>query len=507
MAASLLALIILGALAATTGLALRYSQSEHIYDQAEDVAGQWTTAARTIPPNALLDPLPASGDVDLIQIVDSRGAVLAASHAARGRPPLTHTRPTPDDPVARLSDGRHVIVAIRTSLAAAAPVVVAGRSIPAVLRGHNLEFLLAALALALVAGAGAITWTAVGRALRPVQALRTHMAQITLNDLSRRMPVPPGDGEIAELARTADHTLARLDEAVAQQRRFASNTSHELRNPIAGLRAQLEDALEHPEDTDTHDTLQSALTTTDRLDAIVTDLLAQARLHATTSHELINLTQLVTQETTQPNGAYSQPTRIATRTKSATTYATGNSLKEATGIKTTGTHHGPQKAVPVRLHTHGDVWICGSRIQLIRALANLVSNARRHATTAVDITLTSVDGQAVIAVTDDGPGIPPADRQRVFERFTRLDDGRRLDTGGSGLGLAITRDIAHHHRGTLTLEDSPGGARFVLRIPQLDSSAIPQPQPPRAIAEPAPPAARKSKELMRNSAQSARGAA
>ncbi|MFG1703029.1 sensor histidine kinase [Nonomuraea sp. M3C6] len=439
MAASLLSLTILTALSATACLAIRYTLGEHVYDQAEHVAGQWTTAARIISPNALPDPLPVSGDVGLVQIVDSRGAVLAASPAAHGRPALTQVRPTPADPVNRLSDGRHMIVAIRTSPATAAPVVLAGLSIPALLRAHLLEFLLAALALALAACAGAITWIAVGRALRPVQAIRTHMAQITLNDLSRRMPIPPGHDEITELARTANHTLARLDEAVAQQRRFAGTTSHELRNPIAGLRAQLEDALEHPEDTDIRHALRAALTTTDRLDAIITDLLAQARLHdnpTTSSDELINLTELVAQEISQANLTH-------TRTK--------------------GAHHGP-----VRLHRHGDVWVCGSRIQLIRALANLVSNARRHATTAVDITLTSVDGQAVIAVTDDGPGIPPADRQRVFERFTRLDDGRRLDTGGSGLGLAITRDIAHHHRGTLILEDSPRGACFVLRIPQLD---------------------------------------
>ncbi|MEO3861682.1 HAMP domain-containing sensor histidine kinase [Acrocarpospora sp. B8E8] len=313
----------------------------------------------------------------------------------------------------------------------------ADTQVKGLLQGRDLEYLIAALTLVLTAGTGATTWWAIGRALRPIQAIRTHMDEITANDLGRRMPVPPGDDEIAELVRTANRTLARLGEAVTRQRGFAATTSHELRNPIAGLHAELEYALEHPEDTDLHRTLRTALSTADRLDTIVTDLLAQARTDTATSRELIDLTELLTQETARTNRTHSL-------------------------------------GAPVRLHAQGDVWICGSRIQLIRALTNLLGNARRHASTAVDLTLTTADGQAVIAVTDDGPGIPPADRQRVFEPFTRLDDARRLDTGGSGLGLAITRDIARNHRGTLTLEDSRKGARFVLRIPRLDQPVAPR---------------------------------
>jgi signal transduction histidine kinase len=116
----------------------------------------------------------------------------------------------------------------------------------------------------------------------------------------------------------------------------------------------------------------------------------------------------------------------------------------------------------------GDVWVHGSRTQLIRLLSNLVSNARRHAETGVTVCVTSADGQAVVAVTDDGAGIEPADRERVFERFVRLEDGHRRDAAGSGLGLAISRDIAHAHRGTLRIEDSARGARFVLRLPLME---------------------------------------
>lgn len=316
------------------------------------------------------------------------------------------------------------VLPLRSSLEAAAD--------EGLLEGYDLEVLLIAFGLVLTAGAGAATWWVVGRALRPIRAFRAHIDKITANDLGRRLPIPPGGDEFAELARAANLTFARLEEAVVQQQGFAAMASHELRNPIAGLRAELEDALEHPEDTDPAHSLRAALTTVERLDTIVADLLAQARLDATggtAPHELIDLSELLVQEAGRMNGAVG--------------------------------------GIPVGLDVASDVWIFGSRIQLVRALANLVGNARRHAVSSVGLSLTASADEAVITVTDDGPGIPPADRQRVFERFTRLDDARRLDVGGSGLGLAITRDIADRHDGTLTLEDSTVGARFVLRIPRI----------------------------------------
>ncbi|MEO3872163.1 hypothetical protein ABGB18_25385 [Nonomuraea sp. B12E4] len=228
---SLLALVVLAALGATTGLAIRTIASERLYDQAEDVASQWIAAARTTPPAGLPDPLPVSGDVDLVQIIDDQGTVLAASATARGRAPLTSLHPTPDDPVRHLSDGQNLLVAIRSGTT---PEVLVVRPIPAVLRGHHLEDLLAGLVLALAAGAGAVTWAAVGRVLRPVAALRDQLARITLNDLGRGLPVPSGDGEIAELARTASGALARLGEDISRQRRPATATgAAEPRSPQA----------------------------------------------------------------------------------------------------------------------------------------------------------------------------------------------------------------------------------------------------------------------------------
>ncbi|NUS87094.1 MAG: sensor histidine kinase, partial [Streptomyces sp.] len=112
------------------------------------------------------------------------------------------------------------------------------------------------------------------------------------------------------------------------------------------------------------------------------------------------------------------------------------------------------------------VVVHGSRVQLSRLLTNLTDNARRHARATVSVGVAVRDGMVELSVDDDGPGIPEADRERVFERFTRLDDARARQDGGTGLGLAIAKDIAHAHGGTLTLHTSPrGGARVLLRLP------------------------------------------
>ncbi|MFF3442559.1 ATP-binding protein [Streptosporangium sp. NPDC002721] len=214
-----------------------------------------------------------------------------------------------------------------------------------------------------------------------------------------------------------------------EQRRFASSTSHELRTPLSGLRARLEEALLYPADVDPHETIREALAVTDRLETIVDDLLVLARLRAgePAAYEPIDVGALVVKEVAAMAGG-----------------------------------------VPVHVGASRDVNVPGNRIQLIRVIDNLLVNARRHADKKVEVTVGRVDGSAVITVCDDGAGIAPQHRERVFERFVRLEEGRRREPGGSGLGLAISRGIAHAHSGTLTIEDSPRGARFVLRLPLAD---------------------------------------
>ncbi|WP_338686691.1 HAMP domain-containing sensor histidine kinase [Streptomyces acidiscabies] len=274
------------------------------------------------------------------------------------------------------------------------------------------------LLLALVAG---VTWLVTRRALRPVEAIRQELATITASqDLTRRVPEPPADDEVARLARTTNETLAALEASVDRQRRFVADASHELRSPIASLRTQLEVAAAHPDLLD----LDGAVEDTVRLQHLAADLLLLARLDAG-----------------EP------PNR--------TPVDLGALARETTA---------PRKGT--RLDTEPGVEVTGSRSQLTRVLANLLDNAARHTRTEVEVTVRTEGEDAVLTVTDDGPGVPPEHRARIFERFVRLDDARSRDEGGAGLGLAIARDIAVRHGGTLTVGEAPaGGAKFELRLP------------------------------------------
>jgi signal transduction histidine kinase len=432
--AALFAMCVLVVLGATVDLAIRWRVQSDAFRQAERVASQWSPIARD---GYVPHPIPANPPVDLIQVVDARHRVVKSSREASATVPLSTLRPPPDARFQPRTEcpphGRCILLqAIRLSPAPDASVVYAGIPEPDLLATHDLEYAVAAGTAVFTGIAAWTAWVLVGRALRPVEAIRARISRITVSDLSLRVPVPTGNDEITRLATTANHTLSQLEGAVEQLRQFASTTSHELRTPIAGLRTQLEEALLYPGDVDPREALRSALATAGRLEAIVDDLLLLARLRAAdpSPPERIDLGELVAAEVN------AQP--------------------------------GP---VPVRVHAPRGLEIRGSRMQLIRVLANLLANARRHAESAVEVSVEPADDGVAVTVADDGPGIPPAHRERVFERFVRLDDGRRRDPGGSGLGLAISRDIAHSHHGTLTAEDSPRGARFVLWLPLVSGGS------------------------------------
>ncbi|MFI5568932.1 sensor histidine kinase [Streptomyces sp. NPDC051740] len=271
--------------------------------------------------------------------------------------------------------------------------------------------------LGVVAG---VTWLVTGRALRPVAGIRSEMAAITASeDLARRVPEPATHDEIARLARTTNETLAALEASVERQRRFVADASHELRSPIASLRTQLEVAAAHPGLLD----LDGAVEDTVRLQHLAADLLLLARLDAgeRPADARVDLSALAREE------------------------AAGR-----TGVTV--------DAEPAE--------VTGSRGQLARVLANLLDNGRRHARERVTVTVRREGDRAVLAVADDGEGVAEADRERIFERFVRLDAARSRDDGGAGLGLAIARDVAVRHGGTLTASAAPtGGAVFELRLP------------------------------------------
>ncbi|GAB3878262.1 sensor histidine kinase [Microbispora bryophytorum] len=238
---------------------------------------------------------------------------------------------------------------------------------------------------------------------------------------------PLGEDEIARTTRAVICTLKRLSKALQQQRRFASDTSHELRNPLAGLRAELEQAQSHPEDVHLHETLQRALSAVDRLEAIIGDLLLLSRV-----------------EGVVPNGE--APVDLAQLVKAEVSRRSDR--------------------IPVQLWLVPGVRVKIVGIQIGRVLTNLLDNAQRHAERVVRVEVSHNGRIAELAVSDDGEGIAEADIERIFERFTRLDAGRRRDRSGTGLGLSIAREIAQAHDGTLHAGDSPiGGARFTLRLP------------------------------------------
>ncbi|WP_217166547.1 cell wall metabolism sensor histidine kinase WalK [Streptomyces sp. AC512_CC834] len=272
-----------------------------------------------------------------------------------------------------------------------------------------------------------VTWLVTRRALRPVEGIRREMAAITASeDLARRVPVPGTHDEVARLASTTNETLTALESSVERQRRFVADASHELRSPIASLRTQLEVAAAHPELLD----LDGAVEDTVRLQRLAADLLLLARLDAgeRPADARVDLVALARREAEGRAG-------VSVRTPD-----------DAEGTVT--------------------VTVAGSRGQLGRVLANLLDNARRHARSAVEVSVRREGDLAVVAVADDGDGVPAADRERIFERFVRLDAARSRDDGGAGLGLAIARDVAVRHGGTLTVHDAPaGGALFELRLP------------------------------------------
>jgi signal transduction histidine kinase len=314
----------------------------------------------------------------------------------------------------------------RLTVTAAAPVDQVARSVDA-LRERLWIGLPAVIALVAL-----VAWVLVGRALRPVDAMRAEVDEITGSTMHRRVPEPATGDEIGRLASTMNAMLARLDATATRQRRFVSDASHELRSPVAAIRTSLEVARRTPDRADWPAVADTALVEEARLEALLDDLLLLAAQDENSSDPIhpkpVNLTGLATTEARRPRRV---PVDVI---------------------------HWPADGEPLEIAALED--------QLAHAVSNLVDNAARYARSTVQITLSCFDDTVRIVVDDDGPGIPPAERERVFERFTRLDDSRARPQGGSGLGLAVVRAIVSRHRGDVRIEDSPlGGARVVVELP------------------------------------------
>ncbi|MEZ5282510.1 MAG: HAMP domain-containing sensor histidine kinase [Acidimicrobiales bacterium] len=270
----------------------------------------------------------------------------------------------------------------------------------------------------------------VGRALRPVEAIRSEVSEIGATDLHRRVPQPATGDEIGRLAVTMNAMLDRIESGAVRQQRFVSDASHELRTPLAISRHMLETALRDPESTDWSTIAGDVLDEELRMQRLVDDLLWLARHDQHPhflQHALLDLDEVVMRQ------AVRTPGRVG---------------------------------VELDLSAVSAGQVRGSEDDLTRVVQNLLDNALRHATSRVAVSLHSEPcGRVVLAVDDDGPGVPPEMRDMVFERFSRADTARGRDDGGSGLGLAIAQEIIADHDGVLAVGASGmGGARFSVEI-------------------------------------------
>ncbi|MGI8329694.1 sensor histidine kinase [Actinomadura scrupuli] len=371
-----------------------------------------------------------------IQVLDSRGRVVAASRKLAGKPPIATFRPDPEQvrmerTVCRPDGLKGCMTVVSAKVFEPDGVWLLYTAVPLVpwYGSRTLLFLVIGASLLTTALMAARTFLTVTRSLAPVDAIRTELAEITASGLDRRVPVPGNQDEIRLLAETANATLDRLEGAYGRLRQFTADASHDLRSPITAMRTQVEEALMYPEEADWPRTATTVLTGLERLQAIVSDLLTLARLDA-----------------------------------GAPLVREPADLGRLAGAEIDRREH----RVRVVKDLRDGVYVDCDRLRVTRLLTNLLDNAARHADSKITVTVRAEGSDAVLEVLDDGAGIAPEHREMVFDRFTRLQASRERDTEGTGLGLAIARDIARAHGGSLTVEDSERGARFVLRLPRCD---------------------------------------
>ncbi len=432
------ATVVVGLALLVGGWLLVVTLESSLEDRVEVAARAWVRDLAALAATGQLPALvPPHGEDDVGQVVAADGTVLASTRNVAGRPPVTRV---PAGPTPRVVDVRDVPdgdeledyrVWTLSAETAGGPVV-AYAAVPTETVTETVapvrHALLLGLPLALLLVAGG-TWVSVGRALGPVEQLRAEVAGLSEADLSRRVPVPHGRDEIALLARTMNAMLDRLERAAARQRAFVADASHELQSPLAAFRTELEVALAQPERADWPQVARDLLRRGHELEALARDLLFLAGAEQVTARAgatgPVDLDDVVLDEVSRVRAVSPVPV-------------------DASGVS----------AAPVR----------GSREQLARLVRNLLENAVRHAAGAVSVRLaTSDDGWARLEVVDDGPGVQPGDRDRVFDRFVRLDSSR--SRGGTGLGLAIVASIASAHGGSVAVAGDGPGATFVVRLP------------------------------------------
>jgi signal transduction histidine kinase len=424
-----LTLVVAGfALVALLGRSLTSGVRATAESRADEVAADLGGGATTI--------LGGESDEEFVQVVDPAGKVVASSSNVEGEAVLANPSPGSWQRIAvPFDEGPFLAVTIDASSPDGPRTIVVGRSIDDVDEATAATARLLAVGIpVLVLVVGTVTWWIVGRALRPVDATTSEVDTISASALDRRVPEPTTGDEIARLAGTMNRMLERLQRAQERQRRFVSDASHELRSPVASIRQHAEVAITHPESTAVQELAAAVLDEDLRLQRLVDDLLLLAKLDEAgrDGHRMepIDLDDVV--------------------------------LREASRF---------EQGLQVDRSEVSAGRIEGDPAQVQRLVRNLLENGARHAKERLAVGVGQVDGWVVFTVEDDGVGVPGEDRDRIFERFVRLDGARDRASGGSGLGLAIVRRVVVAHGGSVSVDDGRlGGARFEVRLPAGPSS-------------------------------------
>lgn len=521
-----------GAVALTTVLS-----RGRVAELDEAVRARAATVVDLAAQDRLPPALPVAEPGEIAQVLDAEGRVVASSATASRTLPVL-----PPEEVERLaaeqaagaggtggteggaSTGSEVrVVATEASAyddaarVAVVPATLDGAPVTVVVTVplSEVQGVLRALAVALggvvpvlTALLGAVVWVVLGRVLAPVEALRRAAEQVAREGGGPgSLPVVRADDEIGALARTLDEMLDRLEEAAARQRRFVADAAHELRSPLAALRAATDVARAHPDAYRADELAQELGGEVLRMQHLVDDLLLLARVGSVPGvRTRVDLRAAV-------EDALAVARAAAGDARDVTVEVVGGALV-GDGVAVGGPVAGDGAAVGGPAVTDGvagrevagrevvssaagagdlraeplaaDAWATGDPVALTRVLRNLLDNALRHAASTVRVTVRAArtgsgagaGGDCEVVVDDDGPGVAPEDRERVFERFVRLASARERDSGGSGLGLAIAREVAREHGGDVTLGDAPGGGlRAVLTVP---GAAEPADRPARS---------------------------
>ncbi len=416
--------------------------------KAEAVAISFLLTERGFVPAAL----PLSTEEMAAQVISSDGDVIRSSRDIAGHPAMADLSPAAGKfavatgvvlRVRRFThvrldlDNRFVVAAVGVDGPGSSRAVLVAYSLGAADRAiHLVEISLGIAFPVLVLLVGAMVWALTGWAFRPVEAIRAEVAELSATDLRRRVPEPAANDEIGRLARTMNAMLERLAASNDRQRQLVADVSHELRNPLAALQAQLEVAAAHP-GMASQSMLEGSVVEVTRLSQLVDDLLTLARLDE-------GMLRLRPADVDLDELVISQADRLRAQGK-----------------------------VDVSVKGVSAARVRGDEVQLARVVANLSDNAQRYARHRVEFATVERADFFDLVVTDDGPGVPWFERERIFQRFVRLDTARSHEGTGAGLGLAIVREIVIAHGGEVWVEDAHQGARVVVRLPRAGQVSPP----------------------------------